>query len=46
MRYFFFILKIKVGFFNECNDILKLYVICSENYRYGRIYKEMKKYNI
>lgn len=36
----------KVGLFNECNDILKLHVTCSEDYRYRRIYKEMKKYNI
>lgn len=42
----FFLSKTKVGLFNECNDILKLHVTCSENYRYGRIYKEMKKYNI
>lgn len=41
-----FISKTKVGLFNECNDILKLHVTCSENYRYRRIYKEMKKYNI
>lgn len=31
----------KVGLYNECNDILKM--TFSENYRYKRIYKEMKK---
>lgn len=39
--YLILIQTTKVGLYNECNDILKM--TFSENYRYKRKYKEMKK---